>query len=1016
MTPLTRAVLEGNHEEIKRLLQYYRHLERANLHGFEREIGMLFHMTVNIDTAKLLLEHGAVINVTNVIKETPLFTAARNRGCPIEYMEFLIASGADVNAKNYMEDTPLHCAIIAQNYKVDIIRMFVRNGANINALNSNGDSPLHIVTKNSHLRVDAVKSLKEILMRKIVANFVEMQGEASHYHSSNVFDSPVTIVKELIENGANTNLVNSFGKSILHLALEKEDLEIVTELIKNEANTHLVTLGEGYAPLHIAVNNMNSKLSIVEAILETNVQVDPLDKNKNTPLHLAVGNHNTNFDIIKKLLNSGANINAKNFYGNTPLHISAKLKPNVMEELLKRSPDIDARNRNGDTPLTVAVCCSCSCPDVVKCLLKAGADPNSVNRISKSPLQLAVKKCDISLDIAKEALIVGILNGMTTVLSNVMAYLDFLNKDTHSLKKSLDDLRTVNPPCIEESRRSKLLTIEYLLAYGAVTHYKALQGLSPLDIAVKKLENQVDNGSCAKLLIKYDVLRNYTNNLYMRIVNLNRYKSFDCYKELQNHFEVCIAEVKSMNQDRIRTVSLFEYLTKRNYGAAMENSGSDGEGCCSIEDGAAMENSVSDGEGCLSIEDDPQIVDVLITSIVKNKYPIYRENLIQKVKISTYLSKIRNHRIYCYVEDRESEGEKKRIYLDSDTTLSVMKYLKRSDLLNLTLAFFYNTDGAVLPEPPKTWSSHKRTRNTSTIGPEVAKFDEAVLPEPPKTWSSHKRTRNTSAIGPEVAKFDEAVLPEPPKTWSSHKRTRNTSAIGPEVAKFDEAVLPEPPKTWSSHKRTRNTSAIGPEVAKFDEAVLPEPPKTWSSHKRTRNTSAIGPEVAKFDEAVLPEPPKTWSSHKRTRNTSAIGPEVAKFDEAVLPEPPKTWSSHKRTRNTSAIGPEVAKFDEAVLPEPPKTWSSHKRTRNTSAIGPEVAKFDEAVLPEPPKTWSSHKRTRNTSAIGPEVAKFVLKPSPCLHNGSQVYDWMGLDEWNSWFKSRVQDSNRSQDIVGLNKV
>ncbi|GFX32445.1 uncharacterized protein TNCV_2173631 [Trichonephila clavipes] len=32
----------------------------------------------------------------------------------------------------------------------------------------------------------------------------------------------------------------------------------------------------------------------------------------------------------------------------------------------------------------------------------------------------------------------------------------------------------------------------------------------------------------------------------------------------------------------------------------------------------------------------------------------------------------------------------------------------------------------------------------------------------------------------------------------------------------------------------------------------------------------------------------------------------------------------------------------------------------------------------------------------------VLKPSPCLHNGSQVYDWMGLNEWNSWFKSETQ--------------
>ncbi|GFX85362.1 ankyrin-1 [Trichonephila clavipes] len=695
-------------------------------------------MTTNIDTAKLLLKYGALINVKNMIRETPLFTAARNRGSPIEYMELLISSGAHVNAKNYREDTPLHCAMIAQNYKVDIIRMFVRNGANINALNSDGDSPLHIVTRHQKFKLDAVKSLREVLKEKNVSNlFGEMQGEASHYHSSNEFDSPVTIVKELIENGANTNLVNRFGKSILHLALEKADVEIVTELIKNEANTHLVTLNEGYAPLHIAVNNMNSKLSVVEAILETNVQVDPLDKNKNTPLHLAVRNCNTNFDIIKKLLSSGANINAKNSNDNTPLHISAGLKPNVMEELLKWSPDIDTRNIDGDTPLTVAIRCCCFCPDVVKFLLKAGANPNCANLINMTPLQLAVENCDISFDIEKEALIVGIFDDMKTASGNMRDYLNFLKADTHDLKKCLDDISTVNPTCIEESRRSKLFIIEYLLAYGAEINYKALQGLSPLDIAIKKLENQVDNGSCAKLLIKYAVLRNYANNSYKKIVDLNGYKSFDCYKELKTFFQSCITEVKSMNKDRIRTISLYEYLTKRNYGAAMENSG-------------------SDEEGCWSIEDDPQIVDALITSIVKNKYPIYGEILIQKVKKSTYLSKMMKHNIYCYIEDRESGGEKKKISLDSDATLSVMKYLKRSDLLNLTVAFFYNTDEAVLPEPPKRWSSRKRTRNTSVpIGPEVAKFDKAVLPEPPKRWSSRKRTRNTSVpIGPEVAEFD----------------------------------------------------------------------------------------------------------------------------------------------------------------------------------------------------------------------------------------------------------------------
>ncbi|GFV75708.1 hypothetical protein TNCV_1756361 [Trichonephila clavipes] len=49
------------------------------------------------------------------------------------------------------------------------------------------------------------------------------------------------------------------------------------------------------------------------------------------------------------------------------------------------------------------------------------------------------------------------------------------------------------------------------------------------------------------------------------------------------------------------------------------------------------------------------------------------------------------------------------------------------------------------------------------------------------------------------------------------------------------------------------------------------------------------------------------------------------------------------------------------------------------------------------------------------LVKPLLKPSQCLHNGKEADDWMGLDEWNNWLKSQVRDSNRSQDILNLNK-
>ncbi|GFY44015.1 hypothetical protein TNIN_139431 [Trichonephila inaurata madagascariensis] len=143
---------------------------------------------------------------------------------------------------------------------------------------------------------------------------------------------------------------------------------------------------------------------IIEAVFgKQMLKVDLLDETQNTPLHQNFGNDNPKFfDIIKKLLNSGADINAKNSYNNTPLHISAKLKPNVMEELLKWSPDIDTRNFDGDTPLTVAIRYCSACPDIVKCLLKAGADPNCENVLTTHLCNWLLRIVTLLLMLAKK--------------------------------------------------------------------------------------------------------------------------------------------------------------------------------------------------------------------------------------------------------------------------------------------------------------------------------------------------------------------------------------------------------------------------------------------------------------------------------------------------------------------------------------------------------------------------------------------------------------------------------------
>ncbi|GFW20479.1 transposable element Tcb2 transposase [Trichonephila clavipes] len=83
-----------------------------------------------------------------------------------------------------------------------------------------------------------------------------------------------------------------------------------------------------------------------------------------------------------------------------------------------------------------------------------------------------------------------------------------------------------------------------------------------------------------------------------------------------------------------------------------------------------------------------------------------------------------------------------------------------------------------------------------------------------------------------------------------------------------------------------------------------------------------------------------------------------------------------------------------------------------------------AARPRPPATvrdleialleeWNSIPQSLIDNFIA-SMANSAYKPSPCLHNQNEerpIRDWMGLDEWNSWLKSQVRNSNRSQELA-----
>ncbi|GFV57176.1 hypothetical protein TNCV_4976531 [Trichonephila clavipes] len=94
-----------------------------------------------------------------------------------------------------------------------------------------------------------------------------------------------------------------------------------------------------------------------------------------------------------------------------------------------------------------------------------------------------------------------------------------------------------------------------------------------------------------------------------------------------------------------------------------------------------------------------------------------------------------------------------------------------------------------------------------------------------------------------------------------------------------------------------------------------------------------------------------------------------------------------------------------------------RKQEESIRTGPESVVANGVPLARERKTKLTLPRGDNCNVncqVHPSDTQSMLNNGP--HNGNEVDDWIGLDEWNSWFKSQVRDSNRSQDIVNLNKL
>lgn len=497
MTPLLLATGRNYLDVVNCLIENGVNLDLKSVRG--NTALMVASYANYVDIASSLIKHGANLNLQNNNGKTSLIEAVYEKRKDI--VNLLVKAGANLDLQDNEKDSAL--AIASHTGCRDIVNLLVDNGANINVQNKYKMTPLmnalfmdyqciasDLIEKGADLDVQNTYGLSAIMFSLLN---VTLAAKLEKIKGWNIGGKHVLIkvyeqrLKNLVDKGANLNLCDKFGNTVLHYSLLMGCVDSANYLIDNGAD--------------LSISNTEGVTAIVAAI--------------------GLGNE----DLIIKLLDKGADLKPQDLCEYTALSIAIEKRlTSIVKELLKRS-DIDFvkyKDRSKRTALHIAI--DKGYKDIVKLLLDKYGSISGSEMLEKDQLNMTI------WDLA-------VKRGNIAIMEMLLQYLDdkALSK---KLKEEVDDKKDIvnkaeikviknyeNQQIVQDNKEVNIETenVGYIETVNKAFITYALKGIIP------DMEMLLEGDAKVTLDSAHEVLRTAakTNNckvidsILMKVIGLN---------------------------------------------------------------------------------------------------------------------------------------------------------------------------------------------------------------------------------------------------------------------------------------------------------------------------------------------------------------------------------------------------------------------------------------------------------------------------------------------------------------